>query len=80
MQRGGDLVRLGWEHVRSRMLSLKQGNTGAQVDIPVLEEVEAMPESEHLTLLVTEFGKPFTAAGSGNWFREQCTEAAYRKA
>jgi hypothetical protein len=74
MQRGGDLVRLGWEHVRSRMLSLKQGNTGAQVDIPVLEEVE------HLTLLVTEFGKPFTAAGSGNWFREQCDEAAYRKA
>jgi hypothetical protein len=39
-----------------------------------------MPESEHLTLLVTEFGKPFTAAGSGNWFREQCDEAAYRKA
>jgi integrase len=25
-----------------------------------------------MTFLVTEFVKPFTAAGFGNWFREQC--------
>jgi integrase len=25
--------------------------------------------------LVTEFGKPFSAAGFGNWFRERCDEA-----
>ena len=30
---------------------------------------------EHLTYLTTAFGKPFTAAGFGNWFREQCNEA-----
>ena len=28
-----------------------------------------------LTFLVTSFGKPFTAAGLGNWFREQCNAA-----
>jgi hypothetical protein len=28
-----------------------------------------------LTFLVTSFGKSFTAAGFGNWFREQCDEA-----
>jgi integrase len=28
--------------------------------------------------LVTEFGKPFTAAGFGNWFREQCDVANLR--
>ena len=27
------------------------------------------------TFLVTEFGKPFTAAGFGNWFRQRCNEA-----
>ena len=28
-----------------------------------------------LTFLVTEFGKPFTANGFGNWFKKRCTEA-----
>jgi integrase len=27
------------------------------------------------TLLVTNFGKPFTEAGFGNWMRERCDEA-----
>jgi integrase len=31
-----------------------------------------------MTFLVTEFGKPFTAAGFGNWFRERCNEAGLR--
>ncbi len=31
--------------------------------------------SDHLTFLTTQFGKPFTAAGFGNWFREQCNLA-----
>ena len=36
--------------------------------------IEATP-SKHLTLLTTSFGKPFTAPGFGNWFRERCNEA-----
>jgi integrase len=31
-----------------------------------------------MTFLVTEIGKPFTAAGFGNWFREQCDMANLR--
>ena len=27
------------------------------------------------TFLVTEYGKPFTPAGFGNWFRQRCDEA-----
>src|SRR5262249_19623264 len=27
------------------------------------------------TYLVTDYGKPFTPAGFGNWFRERCNEA-----
>jgi integrase len=29
----------------------------------------------NLTFLLTEFGKPFTSAGFGNWFRDQCDKA-----
>jgi Phage integrase family len=28
-----------------------------------------------LTFLVTEFGRPFTPAGFGNWLRDQCDQA-----
>ena len=34
-----------------------------------------MPHRGHLTFLTTAFGKPFTAAGFGNWFRDQCDAA-----
>jgi integrase len=83
MQRGGDIVLLGRQHIQNSILSLRQKKTGAQVDIPVLPElqaaIDAMPKAEHLTFLVTEFGKPFSAAGFGNWFREQCNIAGVPK-
>ncbi|MVT63554.1 tyrosine-type recombinase/integrase [Bradyrhizobium pachyrhizi] len=37
--------------------------------------IDAMPASDHLTFLVTAQGKPFTAAGFGNYFRDTCHEA-----
>ena len=62
-----DIVRLGRQHVHTELLSFRQQKTGAQVDVPVLPELrvalDAMPRAEHLTFLVTELGKPFTAAG-----------------
>src|SRR5262249_21640951 len=78
MQRRGDVIELGRQHVHHGILSLRQQKTKAQVDIPLLEEVlaaiDAMP-TKHLTFLVTELGKPFTAAGFGNWSRDQCNAA-----
>jgi integrase len=83
MQRRGDVVRLGRQHAHGGAFVLRQQKTGAQVDIPMLDElvaaIEAMPKAEHLTFLVTEFGKPFSAAGFGNWFREQCNAAGLPK-
>ncbi len=43
--------------------------------MPDLQAIIDATPSEHLTFLTTAFGKPFTAAGFGNWFREQCNEA-----
>lgn len=35
--------------------------------------------SNHLTFLTTSLGKPFTAAGFTNWFREACNAAGLPK-
>jgi integrase len=43
--------------------------------LPELEDVLAASPLGDLTWLVTAFGKGFTAAGFGNWFREQCDMA-----
>ena len=47
--------------------------------LPILPELRAIIDatrSENLTYLVTEFGRPFTANGFGNWFKRRCIEAA----
>jgi site-specific recombinase XerD len=31
-----------------------------------------------MTFLVTEYGRPFTPSGFGNWFRDQCDQANLR--
>jgi hypothetical protein len=40
----------------------------------LLAEIALHPKTQ-LTFLTTPFGKPFTAAGFGNWFRDRCNEA-----
>jgi site-specific recombinase XerD len=43
--------------------------------LPQLAEVIDASPTGDLTFLVTSAGKPFTAAGFGNWFRERWDEA-----
>jgi integrase len=78
-----DVVRMGRQHVRKRTLSLKRQKTGVAFEVPVMaslqEAIDAMPAHEHLTFLITQHGKPFSAAGFGNWFREVCNEAGLPK-
>jgi site-specific recombinase XerD len=73
---------MGRHHVRNGVVQVRQQKTGAMLAIPVhpaLQAVLAAASSEHLTFLVTEYGKPFTAAGFGGWFRDRCNEAALPK-
>ncbi|ODR98925.1 hypothetical protein AUC68_07070 [Methyloceanibacter methanicus] len=77
-QRRGDVVGMGRQHVRDAVLSVRQQKTGTELAIPIhpdLAAIIAETASEHLTFLTTQFGKPFTAAGFGNWFRDRCNEA-----
>jgi integrase len=77
-QRRSDVVGIGRQHIRDGVLHLRQKKTGAALAIPVHQELAriiAAAPSGNLTLLTTSFRKPFTAAGFGNWFRDQCNEA-----
>jgi integrase len=77
-QRRSDVVRMGRQHIKDGILAIRQQKTGTLVEIPLLQElreaIDAAPCGD-LTFLVTEFGKGFTAAGFGNWFRDRCNEA-----
>ncbi|MDI1345322.1 MAG: tyrosine-type recombinase/integrase [Pseudolabrys sp.] len=81
-QRRGDVVRMGRQHLRGDLLSVRQNKTGALLQIPIHPElkrvIDATP-ADHLTFLMTEFGKPFSAAGFGNLFRDWCNEAGIPK-
>ena len=49
-----------------------------RLTLPILRQLRAILDatpSQHLTYLVTEWGKPFTAPGFGNKFRNWCDEA-----
>jgi integrase len=81
-QRRSDVVKMGRQHVRAGVVHVRQQKTGTMLAIPVHPALQAMLDAtpgEHLTLLVTEYGKPFTAAGFGNWFRDRCDEAGLPK-
>jgi integrase len=81
-QRRSDVVRFGRQHLQNGLLRVRQQKTGAVLSIPVIPALQAILDAtrtEHLTFLVTAYGKPFTAAGFGNWFRERCNEAGLPK-
>lgn len=80
-QRRGDVVRMGWQHVSGQRLSVKQGKTGAALKLKMhaaLLDALAHAPRTNMTFLVTEFGAPFSPAGFGNWFREQCDAAGVK--
>jgi integrase len=80
-QRRGDVVSMGRQHVSNNAIHVVQQKTGMALDIPIhgkLAAIIADTPNSNLTFLVTEYGKPFSAAGFGNWFREQCNAAGLR--
>lgn len=80
-QRRGDAIRMGRQHIRDGVVHVRQQKTGIQLAIPIhaaLAAVIAETPADNLTLLTTQTGKPFSAAGFGNWFRDRCNEAGLR--
>ncbi len=78
-QRRSDIVRMGRQHVRNGVLSMRQQKTGTLIEIPIVAEItaalDAMPASDNLTFLVMSSGRPFTPEHFTAWFRDRCAEA-----
>jgi integrase len=77
-QRRADVVIMGRQHVRIGCITVRQQKTGTTLSIPLhpaLQSVLDATTNEHLTFLTTSAGKPFTAAGFTNWFRDMCNAA-----
>lgn len=78
-QRRSDVVKAGRQHVDNGMISVTQEKTDERLWVPMhpdlVKSIAAGPAG-NMTFLVTAYGRPFTAAGFGNWFREQCNLAA----
>jgi integrase len=81
-QRRSDVVEFGPAHVREGWLCFTQAKnrnrSPSYLEIPVRPDLQAIIDASQCggdTFLVTEYGKPFTANGFGNWFRDRCDEA-----
>ena len=76
-QRRSDVVRMGRQHMSDGAICVRQQKTGREVWVPVHGTLAPIlaGASTNLTFLVTDQGKPYTAAGFGNWFRDQCRAA-----
>lgn len=78
-QRRSDVVRLGPPNIRGERLQFVQSKTGTPMNIPIAEPLAEVLAATTMvgvtTFLVTDYGKPFTPAGFGGWFRDRCDEA-----
>lgn len=77
-QRSGDVRRMTWAHVANGKVKVKQSKTGAELTIvrhPDLEPSLAAFQRDVGCIVVTEFGKPFSERGFGNWMADAITAA-----
>jgi integrase len=77
-QRRGDVLRMGRQHIRDGVLTVRQDKTGTTLAIPVHSDLRAVLDATpggNLTFLVGKRGKPFTPNAFSKWFRDQCDAA-----
>lgn len=78
-QRRGDARLFGPQHIVGGKINFQASKNKADVWLPIAPQmmaaIDAMQRVGLKTYLVTDFGKPFSAAGFGNKLREWCDEA-----
>jgi integrase len=84
-QRKSDVIAFGRQHVKDGWLHFTQFKNRNRrpviLDLPILPELQAALDSapcNNLTFLVTEHGKPFTAAGFCSRMRKWCDAAGLK--
>ena len=80
--RRSDVVALGPQNEKNGCLEFTEAKNRARSPkhrvIPILQPLRQILDATttgHLVYLVTEFGKPYTFNGFGNWFKRRCRES-----
>lgn len=77
-QRRSDMVKMGWQHITGDRIRVRQLKTDAMLSIPIhpeLADILAHATKTDMPIVLTQFGKPFTANGFGNRMRKWCATA-----
>jgi integrase len=81
-QRRGDAIKLGRQHIRDGVLTVRQQKTGVTLAIPVHPDLAAIIAATpvgHLTLLTTNTGKSYSGNDFTDQFRAWCDAAGLPK-
>jgi integrase len=82
VQRLGDVIRMGRQHIHDGELMVRQNKTGTSLSLPVVPELRAIIDAtpgEHLTFLVKKTGRPYCGTEFSGQFRAWCDEAGLPK-
>lgn len=78
-QRRADACSLGPQHIKGNRIEWIAGKGDKAMILPLAPQlkaaIDAMPAIGIRSLLVSQWGKPFTRDGFGNWFRDRVIEA-----
>jgi enterobacteria phage integrase len=77
-QRRSDVHRMIWTDITGQTIRVVQQKTGRKLAIPLHRELVALLAAagrDHVTIINTEYGRPFTVDGFGQWLRAAITEA-----
>ncbi len=80
--RRSDLVRVGRQHLRGDVFTVRTEKTGVTVTMrlppALLDLIERSPTGD-MHFVVNAYGRPYTVESFGNWFRDRCREAGIAK-
>lgn len=73
---GRQMVRGGWLHFTEKKNARAKPKVRQLPVLPALQHIIDHSPAGNMTFLVTEYDRPFTSNGFGNWMRKRCDEAA----
>ncbi len=72
-QRQGDVLAMQWQHIRDGLIHVAQAKTGERLAIPIHRDLTKVLDSiprEHMAIVHTESGAPYTSSGFKASFRK----------
>jgi integrase len=77
-QRRSDVVRMAWSHIADGKITVTQQKTGRRLLIPLHRDLLATfaaSAREHVSIITTAYGRPFTVDGFSQWMRDAISES-----